>query len=92
MRRPSHGVRPISNATTFAIVIVGAPYGEGDMPDARYFVERLKAHSDAWMIKFEAVLFAIEAAEKRNEHGEKAQIVIIGPTWAHDQDISRGSW
>jgi hypothetical protein len=23
------------------------------MPDARYFVERLKAHSDAWMIKFD---------------------------------------
>ena len=53
------------------------------MPDALYFVERLKAHNDAWIIKFdneeygpykrqsEAVLFAIEAAEKRNEHGEK---------------------
>jgi len=27
------------------------------------------------------VLFAIDAAEKRNKHGEKA-----------DQDISRGSW
>jgi hypothetical protein len=72
--------------------------------DARYFVERLKARNDAWMIKFddeeygpyksqsEAVVFAIEAAEKLNEHGEKAQVVIIGPTSTYDQDISRGSW
>ena len=70
----------------------------------QYFVERLIAHSDVWMIKFdeeeygpynsqsEAVLFAIDAAEKLNEHGEKAQVVIIGATWPHDQDISRGSW
>ena len=74
------------------------------MAIAHYFVERLTAHSDVWMIKFddeeygpyksqsEAVLFAIDAAEKRNEHGEKAQDVIIGPTWTYDQDISRGSW
>ncbi len=74
------------------------------MSDARYFVERLKAHNDAWTIKFDdeeygpypsqsdAVLFAINAAEKLNQHGEKAQIVIIGPTWTYDQDISRGSW
>ena len=74
------------------------------MAIAHYFVERLTAHSDVWMIKFddeeygpyksqsEAVLFAIDAAEKRNEHGEKAQVVIIGPTWTYDQDISRGSW
>jgi Arc/MetJ-type ribon-helix-helix transcriptional regulator len=59
------------------------------MPDARYFVERLKAHGDAWIIKFddeeygpyksqsEAVRFAIDAAEKLNEHGEKAQVVIM---------------
>jgi hypothetical protein len=50
----------------------------------QYFVERLIAHRDVWMIKFdeeeygpyksqsEAVLFAIDAAEKLNEHGEKA--------------------
>ena len=74
------------------------------MPDVRYFVERQKAHSSAWIIKFddeeygpyksqsEAVRFAIDAAEKRNDHGEKAQVVIIGPTWTYDQDISRGSW
>ena len=54
-----------------------------NVPDARYFVERLKAHNDAWMIKFddeeygpyksqsEAVIFAIEAAEKLNGRGEK---------------------
>jgi len=74
------------------------------MAVAQYFVERLTAHDDVWMIKFddeeygpytsqsEAVLFAIDAAEKLNEHGEKAQVVIIGPTWIYDQDISRGSW
>ena len=52
------------------------------MAVAQYFVERLSAHNDIWMIKFddeeygpyksqsEAVLFAIDAAEKLNEHGE----------------------
>jgi Arc/MetJ-type ribon-helix-helix transcriptional regulator len=40
----------------------------------------------------EAVLFAIDAAEKLNEHGEKAQVVIIGPTSTYGQDISCGSW
>jgi len=74
------------------------------VPNAQYFVERLAVHSDLWVIKFddekygpyksqsEAVSFAIEAAEKFNEYGEKAQVVIIGPTWTYDQDISRGSW
>ena len=74
------------------------------MAVAHYFVERLTVHNDVWMIKFddeecgpyksqsEAVLFAIDAAEKRNEHGEKAQVVIIGPTWTYYQDISRGLW
>jgi hypothetical protein len=38
---------------TFAIVIVGAAHEEGEMPDARYFVERLRAHNYAWMIKFD---------------------------------------
>jgi hypothetical protein len=74
------------------------------MPVARYFVERLTTYSDVWMVKFDdeehgpyksqsgAVLFAIGAAEKLNEHGEKAQVVIMGPTWTYDQDISRGAW
>ena len=55
------------------------------MPDVRYFVERQKAHSNAWIIKFddeeygpyksqsEAVRFAIDAAEKRNDNGDKAR-------------------
>ena len=55
------------------------------MAIAHYFVERLTVDNDVWMIKFddgeygpyksqsEAVLFAIDAAEKRDEHGEKAQ-------------------
>jgi hypothetical protein len=66
------------------------------MRDARYFVERLKARDNARMIRFddeeyspyksqsEAVLFAIEAAEKLNEHGEKAQVVVIGPRSTYD--------
>ena len=74
------------------------------MAAAQYFVERVTAHNDVWMIKLddeeygpyksqsEAVLFAIDAAEKLNEDGEKAQIVIIAPTWTYEQDISRGSW
>jgi hypothetical protein len=74
------------------------------VPYAQFFVERLAVHSDLWVIKFddekygpyksrsEAVNFAIDAAEKHHEHGEKAQVVIIGPTWTYDQDISRGSW
>ena len=109
MRRPSHGLRLLINAVcrlpfAVVIVIVGAPEEEEDMPHVQYFIERLKAHNDAWMVNFdneeygpyksqsEAVRFAIEAGEKRNEHGEKAQVVIIGPTWTYDQDISRGSW
>jgi hypothetical protein len=40
----------------------------------------------------EAVLFAIDAAEKLNEHREKGQVVVIGPTRTYDHDISRGSW
>ena len=75
-----------------------------DMTILRYFVERLASHGDDWMIRFddkehgpyksqsEAVHFAIDAAEKRNQQGEKGQVVIIGPTWTYDQDISRGSW
>lgn len=74
------------------------------MAVVQYFVEKLTAHSGAWVIKFdneehgpyksqaEAVLLAIDAAENLNKHGEKAQVVVIGATWPHDQDISRGSW
>jgi len=57
------------------------------MPDTHYFVVRYGA---VWMIKSDdeeygpyasqsnAVLFAIEAAEKLNAHGENAQIVLMG--------------
>ena len=74
------------------------------MAVAQYFVERLAAHSDDWMIRFddkeygpyksqsEAVHFAIDAAEKRNRQGEKGQVVITGSHPIYDQDISRGSW
>src|SRR5262245_21339217 len=99
-------VRPLATPTESGGVSgdYSAHHEEGDMPDVRYVVERQKAHSNAWIIKFddeeygpyksqsEAVRFAIDAAEKRNDHGEKAQVVIIGPTWTYDHDISRGSW
>ncbi len=72
------------------------------MAVAQYFVERLAAHNDVWMIKFDdeeygpyksqskAVLFAIDAAEKLNKHGEKAQVVIIGPTWTSTRTSAAG--
>ena len=64
------------------------PSLEGDMPIARYFVERLTAHSDVWMVKYddeehgpyksqsEAVHFAIDAAEKLNKHARKPKLSL----------------
>ncbi len=69
------------------------------MQEARYFVVR---HNDIWMVESdqdqqgpyqsqaEAVQFAIDAAEKLKAHGDRAQIVLIGPTWTYERDISRG--
>jgi Uncharacterized protein conserved in bacteria (DUF2188) len=59
---------------------------EEAMPDARYFVVQ---HNDEWSIKFndeeygpyrtkaEAMLFAIEAAQKLGEYGDNAQVVVM---------------
>jgi hypothetical protein len=71
------------------------------MTQARYFVVQ---HGDVWMIKFddeeygpyksknEAMLFAIDAAQKLGEHGENAEVVILGennhvrPEWVYGRD------
>jgi Uncharacterized protein conserved in bacteria (DUF2188) len=60
---------------------------EEAMPDARYFIVQ---HDDQWSIKFndeeygpyrskaEAMLFAIDAAQKLGEYGDNAQVVLMG--------------
>ena len=57
------------------------------MPDARYFIVQ---HEDSWSIKFndeeygpyktkdEAMLFAIDAAQKLGEHGDNVEVVLMG--------------
>jgi hypothetical protein len=78
------------------------PRTQGEaMTQARYFVVQ---HGDVWMIKFddeefgpyksknEAMLFAIDAAQKLGEHGEKADVVLMGennhvrPEWVYGRD------
>jgi hypothetical protein len=72
------------------------------MPQTRYFVVR-KA-DDKWMIKFEneefgpyqsqseAMLFAIEAAQRLGERGGSPEVCLMGlngnfhPEWAYDRD------
>jgi hypothetical protein len=58
------------------------------MPIARYFVERLTAHGDVWMVKFddeehgpymsqsEAVLFAIDAAENSTNTARRRKLSL----------------
>jgi hypothetical protein len=71
------------------------------MLHTRYFVVR---HEDEWLIKFgdgeygpygsqaEAMLFAIDAAQKLGEQGENAQVCTMGetghfrPEWTYGQD------
>jgi hypothetical protein len=57
------------------------------MPDARYFIVQ---QNDRWAIKFnneeygpyrsknEAVLFAIDAAQKLGAYGDNAEVVLMG--------------
>ena len=72
------------------------------MPQSRYFVVR--DENDNWMIKFEdeeygpyqskseAMLFAIEAAQKVGERGGNAEVCLMGvnghflPEWAYGRD------
>lgn len=69
---------------------------------SRYFVVRNQ--DDEWMIKFEdgeygpyrsrseAMLFAIEAAQKLGERGDAAEVCLMGlngnfvPEWAYGRD------
>ena len=71
------------------------------MPDARYFIER---QGDVWFIrlgddrygpygsKAEALLFAIDAAQKIGEYGTDAQVCLMGenghfrPEWTYGLD------
>jgi hypothetical protein len=57
------------------------------MPTARYFIVHDK---DQWMIKFgdqdygpyksqnEAMVFAVDAARKLGDHGERAEVCLMG--------------
>lgn len=71
------------------------------MPHARYFIVQQK---DEWLIKFddeefgpyhtqkEAMLFAVDAAQKLGEHGENAEVCLMGdngrfrPEWMYGRD------
>lgn len=71
------------------------------MTDARYYIVQ---QDDSWLIQFnnqeygpyrtksEAMLFAIEAAQKLGEHGEDAQVLLRGedchvaPQWTYGRD------
>lgn len=71
------------------------------MPDARYYIVR---REDLWAIKFnneeygpykskaEAMLFAIDAAQKLGEYGDNAEVVLMGedghfhPEWTYGRD------
>ena len=71
------------------------------MPEARYFIVH---DAEKWLIKYddeeygpydsqaEAMLFAIDAAQKLGDHGENAQVCIMGqnghfrPEWTYGRD------
>jgi predicted alpha/beta hydrolase len=71
------------------------------MREARYFLVR---QGDDWMIEFdddeygpyrsqsEAMLFAVDAAQKLGEHGDRAQVCLMGenghfrPEWTYGED------
>ena len=73
------------------------------MPQSRYFVVRNS--DDAWVIKFEdeeygpyqsqseAMLFAIDAAQKLGQRGDNAEVCLMGinghfrPEWAYGRDV-----
>jgi hypothetical protein len=74
---------------------------EEPMPQSRYFVVR---NQDFWVIKYEdeeygpyrtqneAMLFAIDAAQKLGERGDHAEVCLMGlnghfrPEWTYGQD------
>lgn len=95
--------RPASGTIPFEATLCYDALGlQGEaMTRSRYFVVQ---HGDVWMIKFddeeygpyksknEAMLFAIEAAQKLGEHGENADVVLMGednhvrPEWVYGRD------
>jgi hypothetical protein len=76
------------------------------MPDARYFIVQ---HDDQWAIKFndeeygpyrtkdEAMLFAIDAAQKLGAYGDSAEVVLMGEDghfhteWSYARDAAASS-
>ena len=73
------------------------------MPQSRYFVSRNK-DDGTWTIKFEdeqfgpyhsqseAMMFAIDAAQKLGQRGDRAEVCLMGPNghfhpeWAYGRD------
>jgi hypothetical protein len=73
------------------------------MPDARYFIVQ---HEGQWSIKFndeeygpyktkdEAMLFAIDAAQKLGAYGDNAEVVLMGEDghfhaeWVYGRDAA----
>jgi uncharacterized protein DUF2188 len=71
------------------------------MPQSRYFIVQ---HDDDWMIKFqdeefgpyhsknEALLFAVDAAQKLGKKGEQSEVCLMGenghfrPEWTYGRD------
>jgi hypothetical protein len=71
------------------------------MPESRYFIVN---EQESWKIKFadeefgpyssraEAMLFAIDAAQKLGEHGETTEVCLMGenghfrPEWIYGKD------
>jgi len=71
------------------------------MPEARYFIVR---NPGGWLIQYadaefgpylsqnEAMMFAIDAAQKLGEHGEPAEVCLMGenghfrPEWIYGRD------
>jgi hypothetical protein len=98
----SGGNAPEQSQTRSRCARIDVSYGQGrPMTNAQYVVVQ---HGDEWMIKFdneeygpyksknEAMLFAIDAAQKLGEHGEGAEVLLMGennhvrPEWVYGRD------
>jgi hypothetical protein len=85
----------------WALAVSAAVVKQRIMPQARYFIVR---NDDNWMIRYaeeefgpyrtqaEALLFAIDAAQKLGEHGANSQVCLMGengyfrPEWTYGHD------
>jgi hypothetical protein len=98
----SGGNAPERSQSRWRYAMIDVSYGQGrPMTNAQYVVVQ---HGDEWMIKFdneeygpyksknEAMLFAIDAAQKLGEHGEGAEVLLMGennhvrPEWVYGRD------